>query len=230
MLYMRKDKKEAVRLRKIGMSYNEIKTTLGVPKSTLSDWLKTNGWSDKIKRLLIKKAQIKSTIRLQKLNLIRGKHLAQLYEEARSEAKSEFEHFKLYPLFVAGVAIYWGEGDKATRNLRLGNTDPAMIKIFVKFLREICGAEKEKIRAYVLLYPDLDSEHCKNFWIEQSGLTGKNFNKCVIIQGRHKTRRTKYGVCTVGISSSYLKEKMFTWLDLLPKELISRNIAGVVQG
>jgi len=221
---MRKDKKEVLQLRKLGKSYSEIKDLLGVPKSTLSDWLHTTHWSDKIKCLLAEKAQTKNTIRLSKLNEIRGQHLAKLYREARKEAKEEFEYFKFHPIFIAGVAIYWGEGDKASRHMiRVGNVDPLMIKLFVKFLREICGIPKQEIRAYLLLYPDLNPDECKNFWIKQSDLSNKNFNKCVVIQGRHKTKRIRYGVCNVGVSSTYLKEKMFSWLALLPKELIKGN-------
>ncbi len=221
---MRKDKKEALQLRSLGRSYNEIRNLLGVPKSTLSNWLHETQWSSKIKRTLAEKALKKNTIRLRNLNKIRGEHLARLYREAQNEAKEEFEYFKFHPTFIAGVTIYWGEGDKASRHMiRVGNVDPLMIKLFVKFLCEICGISKEKIRAYLLLYPDLNSDECKKFWIKQSGLPDRNFNKCVVIQGRHKIRRLRYGVCYVGISSTYLKEKMFSWLTLLPKELMKKD-------
>ena len=218
---MRKDKKEVLQLRRSGKSYNEIRDLLGMPKSTLSNWLCKIQWSSKIKNILAEKALRENTIRLRSLNKIRGEHLIKLYREARKEAKEEFEYFKFHPIFITGIAIYWGEGNKTSRHMiRVGNVDPLMIKLFVKFLREICGIPKKEIRAYLLLYPDLDLDECKNFWIKQSGLSNKNFNKCVVIQGRHKTRRIRYGVCNIGVSSTYLKEKILSWLTLLPKELI----------
>jgi len=221
---MRKDKKETLQLRSLGKSYSEIRDLLGVPKSTLSDWLSKTHWSKKIKRILAKKALEKNTIRLHNLNKIRGEHLARLYREARNEAKEEFEQFKLYPTFISGIAIYWGEGDKLSRHLvRIGNIDPLMIQVFVKFLCEVCGMPKKAIRAYILLYPDLDPNKCKDFWIRKSGLVAENFNKCVVIQGRHKKKRIPYGVCYVGVSSTYLKEKIRIWLTLLPKELVKKN-------
>jgi len=79
------------------------------------------------------------------------------------------------------------------------------------------------VRAYVLLYPDLDPNKCKDFWIKKSGLSAENFNKCVVIQGRHKTKRIPYGVCYVGVGSTYLKEKMRIWLTLLSEELVKKN-------
>lgn len=218
---MRDDKKEVVQLRRQGRSYNEIRETLGVPKSTLSDWLRDIKWSVTIKSNLSELAKEKSAVRIRYLNGIRGRHLAKIYREARSEAKKEFEIFKFHPTFISGVSIYWGEGDKATKHLiRVGNIDPLMIKLFVKFLREICGIPRGKIRSHVLLYPDLNPNKCSKYWIKQSGLPLESFNKYVVIQGRHKTRRLPYGVCYVTVSSAYLKEKMFVWLALLPKELI----------
>ena len=221
---MRKDKKEALQLRKSGKSYQEIKELLGMPKSTLSDWLRRNLWSSRIRSILAEKATKKNTIRLRCLNRIRGKRLATLYHEAKNEAKEEFEYFKLHPIFISGITIYWGEGDKLSRHLiRIGNIDPSLIKIFIKFLREICGVPKKTIRAYVMLYPDLSPEKCKDFWMKKSGLAANNFNKCVIIQGRHKTKRIPYGVCYISVSSTYLKEKMRVWLNLLPKELVKKH-------
>ncbi|MDO8663633.1 MAG: hypothetical protein Q7K28_02215 [Candidatus Wildermuthbacteria bacterium] len=221
---MRKDKNKALQLRSSGKSYREIKNLLSIPKSTLSGWLKKTHWSDKIRLNLKEKAREKNTIRLCSLNKIRGKHLAKLYQEARNEAKQEFEYFKLHPLFISGTTIYWGEGDRSSRYLvRVANTDPLMIRIFVKFLCEVCGISKEAIRAHILLYPDLDPNKCIDFWIKKSKLSVKNFNKCVVIHGRHKTRRLPYGVCYITISSTYLKEKMGVWLTLLPRELVKKD-------
>lgn len=45
-----------------------------------------------------------------------------------------------------------------------------------------------------------------------------NFIKPTIINGRHKTRRLAYGVCTVSITNKYLKRKLLTWIDLYKKE------------
>lgn len=217
---MRKDKAVAITLRRSGKSYNEIKEKLGVPKSTLSDWLGRTEWSNTIRNELSRRILKKSTIRLRRLNEIRGKNLKRSYEEARLEAKKEFEYFKSHPLFISGISIYWGEGDKISRyNVRIANVDPDMIYLFVQFLIKICSIEPERIRAWILLYPDLNPVLCKNYWSEKAGLPQDNFNKSIVILGRHKTRKTRYGVCNVGLSSAYLKEKMLVWLSLLSKEV-----------
>jgi hypothetical protein len=49
---MRKDKEQATELRKSGKSYVEIEALLKVPRSTLSVWFGTQGWSQKIRETL----------------------------------------------------------------------------------------------------------------------------------------------------------------------------------
>ena len=37
-------------------------------------------------------------------------------------------------LFGLGIGLYWGEGNKLNKySVKLGNTDPEMIKLFIKF-------------------------------------------------------------------------------------------------
>lgn len=221
---MRKDKEEVLRLRKCGKSYNEICEIAKIPKSTLSAWLGSHDWSKNITKSLNDKHKGKNTVRIQYLNTVRKKHLECAYEEAKKEAREEFTGLRYHPLFIAGLMLYWGEGDKTTKhNVTLANTDPAMIRLFVNFLMHVCQIEKKKIRLHLLLYPDLDADKCKDYWKNQSGLEYGNFIKSTTIKGRHKTKRLPYGVCNVTVTSSYLKKKMYLWLDLMPKALLDKQ-------
>lgn len=217
---MRKDKKEAVELRKLGKSYSEIKKELGVPKSTLSEWFSNLDWSQEIAEKRAEKAIKENTIRIKKLNKVRGKKLDKLYAQARKEAEEDFKKLKLHPLFVAGVMLYWGEGDKSENGpVRISNTDPGMIKAFYHFLKHVCGIKDSDISAYVLLYPELKEKECKEYWIKNTDLSVDHFTKSVVIEGRHETRRLDYGVCNLHTSSKYLKEKIKVWIDLFSEEL-----------
>ncbi len=227
---MRKEKDKAVELRKTGKSYNEIKKELGVPISTLSDWFCSQKWSNEISLNLRKKAQIGHILRIEKLNKIRGDNLHKLYAEAEKEAVEDYKKLRYHPLFIAGLMIYWGEGNKASRNrCGIANTEPQMIKVFINFLRNVCGISSEKIKAWILLYPDLNEKICKDYWIQNTGLKYSDFNKSIVIQGRHKTKRLSYGVCNLGANSAYLKRKILVWINLLAQDLSSENYnAGIV--
>lgn len=217
---MRKDKEQANNLRKLGKSYKEIHKEMGVPLSTLSDWFHNQGWSKEISIQLTEKAKSGHLIRLQELNKIRGENLDALYLQAEKEAIEEFEALKYHPLFIAGLMIYWGEGNKSSKGrCGIANTEPLMIALFVKFLNNVCGFKMEKIKAWILLYPDLDEMACKKFWIKNTPLQTENFDKSIYIMGKHKTKKVAYGVCSVGISSAYLKRKIMKWIEMLARDL-----------
>ena len=221
---MRKDKEKAEDLRRLGKSYSEIHEMLQIPRSTLSDWFGREDWSKKIREHLATSAQNESTVRLINLNKTRGRHLAKAYDAAREEAKGEFELFKYDPLFISGIMLYWGEGAKDPKaGVKFTNSDAQMIKFYVQFLIRSCRIPVEKIKAYVLIYPDLEEKTTRAYWSKMSGLPWENFTKSVMIQGRHATRRLGWGVCTVTVSSTYLKQKMLMWIKLLPEELLSRG-------
>lgn len=221
---MRKDKKQVILLRQSGKSYKQIKVELGVPVSTLSSWLQPHQWSRNITKSLAKTAKRENTVRICNLNNIRGEHLKRLYKEAEIEAVEEFERLKYHPLFIAGIMIYWGEGDRVTKhNIRISNTDPAMIKLFADFLRKICSAPENRIKVSLLLYPDLNDKKCKIYWSENTAIPENRFNKSVVIAGKHKTKRLQYGVCNIVFTGTYLKLKLLIWLKLLSKDLLNEE-------
>lgn len=217
---MRTDRAKATKLRKEGWSYRKLSNELGIPLATLSHWFKDEKWSTQVKQKLESKSIASSTSRIIRLNKARGKNLDKLYKQARTDAKEEFAELKRHPLFVAGVMAYWGEGDKASRNgFRITNSDLGLMKIFINFLRQVTNKDEDRIRAWVLVYPDLDKDKCVEYWSKGLGLNKNNFTKSIAIQGRHKTKRVTHGICTISYSSRFLKEKMLIWISLLANEL-----------
>lgn len=221
---MRKDKEVAFHLRLNGKSYNEIHAALKIPVSTLSDWFSRIGWSKDIAKKLATAVQVEHTARIVELDRIRGEHLKRVYEEAREGAKEDLKILKYNPLFIAGLMLYWGEGDKLTpHSVKLSNTDPGLIRLYVFFLKNVCRIPEQKIKAQLLIYPDLNDKECKEYWARESGLDPGQFTKSSTIQGKHKTRRIKYGVCMIVVSSKYFKVKILEWLKSLPEELMNRE-------
>ncbi len=221
---MRNDKQNAIEMRKAGKSYRDIREALKVPLSTLSDWFAGEEWSSAVRSKLTASAQKQHTVRILELNKVRGKNLLRVYEEARQEARRDLENYRYNPLFIAGLMLYWGEGDKISKAaVRITNTDPELIALYVIFLERVCRIPRQKIKASVLVYPDLDEGLCREYWAQHSGVSIDRFTKSIVIQGRHKTRRLDYGVCTVTVSSTYFKVKMVEWLKSFPKELMKKE-------
>lgn len=220
---MRKDKENAIKMRKSGKSYRQIHQELKIPVSTLSDWFSKLDWSKEMAQKLAKEAQKEHTARLVELDKIRGRNLDRVYEEARREAAEELKILKYNPLFIAGLMLYWGEGDKTSdHQVRFTNTDPDMVRLYVFFLTHGLRIPKRKIGVHLLLYPDLDDWLCRVYWMQATGLSKEHFMKSTVIQGKHKTRRLSFGICMVHVSSSYVKTKVREWLKLFHKELMDK--------
>ena len=221
MYNMRKDKGNAMKLRRLGKSYREIHAALKIPKATLSDWFKELDWSGEIKNRLSSEMRAQHGARLIELNKVRGEHLKRAYGAARAEAEVELKALKYNPLFIAGVMLYWGEGGKSPRDgVKFTNTDAKMIAFYVEFLKKACQIPESRIKGHLLLYPDLEERTCRSYWSKISGIPQENFTKNTIIVGRHKTRRLNWGICMVTVSSFYFKQKVLKWMELLPKELL----------
>ncbi|KKU81277.1 MAG: hypothetical protein UY09_C0042G0011 [Parcubacteria group bacterium GW2011_GWA2_47_8] len=213
---MRNDKHIAERLRRKGLSYSKIAKELGIAKSTLSDWFSRTTWSRDIKADLTGRANYISRKRLRLINKARCERFEAIRESNRQQAEKEFPMLLENPLFVAGINLYWGEGDSKAENavVRLANTNPEMIRIFSRFLREVCEVPPEKFRASLVLYPDLKDEVCKKFWSKASGVPLEQFHKTQYIQGKHPTKRLSHGICSVIVGGRGFKEKVLQWIKL----------------
>ncbi|MBL7045468.1 MAG: hypothetical protein ISR99_00305 [Parcubacteria group bacterium] len=221
---MRDDKNSAEKMRSNGSSYKEISRKLRIPISTLSTWFSDESWSKQVKNRLTLQANKENRVKMRGLNKIRGIALEEAYKTASLEAEAEFEELKYHPLFVSGIMLYWGEGDKVTKYaVRLVNTDYKLVKVYVTFLKEVCKIPATKIKSSLLLYPDLENDVCLAFWSSNIDVARENFTKSTVIEGRHKSRRVTYGICTVTVSSTYFKVKMLRWMELMPAELLRKG-------
>ena len=112
-----------------------------------------------------------------------------------------------------GLGIYWGEGDKSPNNtsVRIGNTDPFLIKKFREFLRKIYQAKEEKFSYGLILFNDIKESKAVNFWRKHLGIKRKQLGKITIIppqgKGTYK-KKSKYGVLTIGFTNKKLKEQI----------------------
>ena len=223
---MRKDRSKAEQLRRSGKSYKEIRSKLGIPIATLSDWFRNAPWSIEIKNKLAGEQSLANPNKLQLMVAATKKKFARLHEEYRLEAINEFSLLKNNPLFIAGVMLYWGEGDKIVNNsaIRLSNSEPGMIRTFYVFLVNALKIPKEKIAFHLILYPDLIDAVQKNFWSQATGLPLSQFRKSVFIKGRHPTRRLSYGVGLIRVGNRKYKEKIMKWIELYKNEFNNQVI------
>ena len=213
-------KEKAINLRKKGFSYSEILKEVPVAKSTLSLWLQDIGLAKKQKQLLTekkKRAQRKGAEarREQRITLTRV---------IKHRARKEISEISKRDLWITGIALYWGEGAKEKRKaaqVSLCNTDPRLIKIFLRWLNEICEISESDINFRIHLHKNSRNRARKvqKYWSQTTGFSIKRFDKITWKKHNVKTKRVNTGDCYFGLlevrvkSSTNLNRKIAGWIE-----------------
>ena len=220
MVRLEKQYAQAVEFRKRGFTYSEIAKITGVSTATVANWLSKKAFSKRIKEDNIRRAAKENAKRIGLLNKARGNQYKRLYIEAEAAAALEYRHFKKESLFIAGLMLCVSEGDHSNpRLIRITSANQDVHRIFIKFLVEYLGVPREKIRFWLLLYPDLNEEACVKSWSKALKISPLNFYKNQVIQGRSKKRTLHHGVGNTIIGNAVLKRKLMKWIELATKEL-----------
>jgi hypothetical protein len=208
------DKNKAIKMRKSGMSYSQIKAELGVSKSTLSLWLRDLPLSDKRLRELRDFSQV----RIEKTRITKLKNKTARRDTVLSRVKIDFAHNK-NPLFIGGFYLYWGEGTKSAEyTIALTNTDPGIIKTYLAWLRLI-HVDINDCRVKLHLYADQDIKDSIKFWSEITQIPSSHFYKPYIKETALKSKTYRgmfgHGTCSVYYHNRDTYEYVMAGLQIL---------------
>ncbi len=203
------EKLKAVKLRKRGLSYKEIRKEMNVSKASLSLWLRDIELTPKQKTRLFKK---------QEMFLYAGAKSQQRKRIERikkitKQAKKEMGNFLKNPLFLPGIMLYWAEGSKSTESIKFTNSDPLMIKFMMKWFREICGVPEEKFRIALHIHELLSRKNAEKYWSNLTGIPLKQFQKTFIKPTSLGQRRNILynGTCVICVFNKDLFRRMQGW-------------------
>lgn len=215
------DKQKAIDLRERGYSYSQIKEKLGISKSTLSGWLFDMPLSeDKIKELRDFSPQRIERYR----NTMKNKKEARLNEVYKKVSK-DIGTFSKREIFLLGLFLYWGEGTKsANSSTQLTNTNPAMIKFFIKWL-ELLGVSKKDLKVKLHLYSDMDIKKSIAFWSKELKIPTSQFKKSYIKETSLKNITYKNGfgkgTCCVIFGDRNMWEYIIMGLKYISEECVN---------
>jgi len=120
---------------------------------------------------------------------------------------------------------------KNNHSVRLGNTDPGVIKCFLEFLTETYQIDKTRLRFGLQIFSDISPKDALNFWTETLGVSGKSFHKIIITKsGKLGTCREKNrtGVLTIYFSNTKLRDIIVSAITELQKNH-NANVAQMVE-
>lgn len=166
----RNDKEQAIKFRRQGMSYSQIREKINVSKSTLSGWLKDMPLpKDRLDLLQ------RSEVVIEKIRTAKQKKRNDRLQKVFDRVSKDIGHLSKREFFIAGLFLYWAEGGKTTKySVSLSNTDPRMIRAFITWLRQI-GVPDKKIIVKLHLYRDMNVDEETKYWLKETGLKKLNF-------------------------------------------------------
>lgn len=198
-------------LRQGGKSLKEISDILGVAKSSVSLWCKKITLSnDRIIQLRSRKNAPKNGAQANRTK--RQKELALIREEAQLEVVP-FTADQLDRLKDIGTIIYWAEGTKK-RLVDITNSDPYIIRLAMRWFREICHVPESKFRISVFYHYNHDEEKLRDYWSRLTGVPLTQFHKSIFKQEGtgHRKNRHEFGTCKVRICDKNLLHRILTWV------------------
>ncbi len=201
-LYSLEHKAEARDLRKYGLSLGEISIKLAIPKNTIQWWVKDITLAEKQKKR-IKQKEI--------LSAMKGRALARLANKKKLENWKDSIRKKVYKYRelpfkdknigkIVCAILYICEGGKypTTRHLAFGNSDPGIIRLFLKLLRDNFDIDESKFRCRAQHRYDQQGEELEKFWSKITKIPLNKFYKsCSDKRTKGKpTKKIDYkGVC-----------------------------------
>lgn len=222
-------KYKAILERKRGKSLRDVELSLNIPKSTLSYWFKN----------------IKLTFRQKRfLRLRHNKSLS----EARKIAKDWHREQKIKRLEIAGkqaeetlslinnnketlelalAMLYLGEGFKKSGGTGMGNTDPLILKFFLRLMLKVYNLKLENISIYLHLRADQNVESMKKYWSKELKIPLSRFRKVSIDKRTIKTKTYPHykGVCLINCGNVAIQRKL-VYIGKKFCEKTTKNMGG----
>lgn len=131
-------------------------------------------------------------------------------------------------LLISGVMLYWAEGASHPKKSTLDftNSDYQMIQIFLRFLREICGVDKNRIRVYLYCYANQKIPELLEFWSRVTKTPLVQFTKPYV---RKDFRKDKIGCRPYGVVHvKYADKKLYEQLEVWRSEILNNLLSGCV--
>jgi hypothetical protein len=138
-----------------------------------------------------------------------------MYEAVKNDYKNYEFDVKIKELLLA--MLYLGEGFKKTRShIGLGNSNPKIALLFVKFLRDIYKVDDSKFRCFLHLRMDQNPEIEKKYWSNQLNIPEIYFRKPQFDKrSSTKTWSWYHGVCSIYCYDAKIERRLVALQQVL---------------
>ena len=215
-------REQAFSLRRKGYSYNIISERTGLSKGTLSDWLSGLAYTPN--------AEVRGRIGRARAALLvaQQKRKTDSSELAKAMARKDIDKISKRDLLMLGLGVYIGEGSKTGGITRVVNSNPSVIRLTLRWFKEIFGLGVKNFRVRIHLYPDNDIQETLAHWSKELSIPLKQFQTSQIDTrtGKKAFKRGKlpYGTAHVTVQSMgkpehgvFLQRRINAWIEKVMK-------------
>lgn len=207
------EKLAAIKLRKKGWSYRDIQKKLHVSKSSVSLWCRDVALTPEQMFRLLKnklrggdKGRIISAKKQQQKRIEKTKKLFYF-------GKTKIGKLNQRDRFIAGVALYAGDGSKGDNGFGFSNSSPNLIRFMVDWVREFYKIPESRIKGSIWLHENLNETKAKFFWSKVMRIPMSQFTKTYIAKNKPDSRKIRknihqYGVLGIKICDSDLQREI----------------------
>jgi len=223
------EKDKARKFRMLGHSMKQIAVSLNVSKGSVSNWVR----DIVLPKEVLVNINNQCLMGREKARKTRLNNIALRQDELFRVCREEIIPFSLRDLWVAGLMLYAGEGNKSSivgnQHIEIANSDADILRIFIKFIVKVCHVPKERIRVRLILYEDIDIEQAYNYWSKELNISRNQFGKEFIKPSykdspyRH-LRRSTYGTAHVCLYDAKIYRRIMGWLKASYECLALDNI------
>lgn len=210
------EKVKARKLRSKGLSYSEILKQVSVSKDTLSRWCRdvilSPGQLERLRKRKLKGAERGRIIGAKRQQERRIKETNKVVVKAMKELGGLNKRDR----FVAGIALYLGDGLKKDKSAGFANSNPEIIRFMMAWFREFCKVPEDKYRGQIWIHNNLSEVDAKKFWSKLTLIPENQFHKTYVAENKKDSRKirkniNKYGVFAIKIFDSWLQRKIMGW-------------------
>lgn len=221
---MKLEQKEKAReLRKNGYSINQILEETGFSKASVSVWVRDVVLTKSQKNGLSERGRSKESVERRRNSRLNNE--AKKRTEIIDEAKKDYTKISIEELKLIGIILYLGEGSKKKKNaVSISNSDPEVIKIMLRFFREICKVPESKLRGHIHTFEHADTEQTENYWSEITKIPRNQFYKTYkkpSSASLQKRNTLPFGTLDLSVNDTKLLLAILGWIEKI-KELINK--------
>jgi len=177
-----------------------IENQLGIARSTVSSWVREIELSDRQRaEIALRGASARSRARSGYYRARRRR----FQEEGRASAK------RGDTLHVTGCMLFWAEGSRHRNDVTFVNSDPAMMALFVRFLRLYFDPPEKSLKLTCNLFADHEERQreIEDFWLATAELSRSRLAKSTVNTYSRASKRTRinrlpYGTCRLTFYST----------------------------